>query len=184
MLLYIPYTLAVILLVADIVAFTLFFYSVLCVSPLPNNLSTTYYIFEQKKRYYFALITLFLCISGGWVWIELTWFSSFSPLFTIVPVLAILSMIIVAATADYKKTRRHTIVHYAFAWTACLCIIFWLNVVAYKIFWLGLCILSLLLYAGSRTETLKHCPLFWLESAAFYSLAITLLVVVITHISL
>lgn len=165
-----------ILFVADFIAFTCLFVTILVKLGIPNNLSITYYQFERKLRWFFPAVNLFLCVTGGPYWIYLTsrasnWTAHLWP----VALLAVISMVLVAASFDYQASPARKKFHYACAWTACICIIIWINTVGIRIGWLGICILSAFVLAGVLTKTMKSCPLFWLEMAAFYALVATLL---------
>ena len=176
---------SVLLLAADVVAFTAFYVTIRKKLGVPNNLSITYYEFEPKLRYFFPVVNVFLCLTGAPVWIYMTCQASeWARYFIAVPIITSICMLLVAASFDYKRSKALIRFHYAVAWIACLGIILWLNAVAWRIAWFGLSILTAFLLAGIHTKTLKTCPLFWLEMAAFNSLAATLLVITIFQIQI
>lgn len=56
--------------------------------------------------------------------------------------------------------------------------------VAYRIVYIGIGILSVLLFVALFTKTLKKCTLFWLELAAFYAILFTLLIISIFSVNI
>lgn len=177
--------LTILLLAADVVLVTAFYITTRKKLGVPNNLSITYYEFEPKLRYFFPIVNVFLCLTGGPVWIYMTCHASeWGRMFIAVPIITCICMMLVAASFDYKRSKGLIRFHYAVAWIACLGIILWLNAVGWRIAWFGLTIMSGFLLAGMYTKTLKSSPLFWLEMSAFYSLSATLLVVTIFQVQI
>ena len=135
---------------------------------------------EHKKylRWLFPMISSFLCFTAGPIWILSTYNASgWHSKFVAVPVFAFICLMAVTASANYKKNQRLINFHYTCAILTAACFLIWLNVVAFKLAYIGIAILLVMLYAGIRTKTLKKCSLFWLETAGYYSLLFILLVI-------
>ncbi len=91
-------------------------------------------------------------------------------------------MLSVVASMHYKKNQKLLYFHYITAIVSAVCLVAWINIVAYSIAYVGVVILLAFVYAGIRTKTLKKSSLFWLETAAFYSLLFTLLTIDLFHV--
>jgi len=170
-----------IILLADIVIFTIYDTYVLVRFGIPANLSITYYAFERRKKragLLFPALMLLLCGTALPIWISTTYYaSSWGSKFVVFPVTTLICLIAVAASARYKRLPKLIYFHYTCAIIAAACAVAWVILVAYKILFITLGFLSLLVYMGIHTNTLKKCTLFWLENAAFYSILFTLLLI-------
>ena len=181
-------SIASIILLADIAVFTVFEVIVLTELGVPKNLSITYYMFKERKtrlQWFFPAVTLFLCVTTMPIWIYNAYYASgWHSKFVAFPVFTLFCLLAVTASANYLKNQRLKNFHYTCAILAAVCFLVWLNSVAIKLAYVGSAILLVLLFVGIRTKTLKKCPLFWLESAAFYSLLFTLLVIEIKSVGI
>jgi len=173
---HLPLTANIILL--DIIIFTVYVVYVLTQFGIPINLSFTYYTFERKQKglgIIFPLLMLFVCGTTIPVWIHTTLHASpWAQQFLLFPVIGVICLIAVAATARYKMVPRLIIYHYAFAILAAVCAVAWIFLVAYSIVYIGLSVLLICMLCGLLTKTLRKCTIFWLENAAFYAIFFTL----------
>ena len=168
-----------ILLITGIVLLTWYEYIVLKRFGIPVNLSITYYHYERRCKgmgFMFPFLLLYLCCVLGPIWITTTLDASIlSRIFIIFPYITILCLLMVALSARYNRNHRIFRFHYACAIIASISAVLWIFLVAYRIVYVGLAILATLLLTGIYTGTLKKCTLFWLETAGFYALLVTLL---------
>ena len=169
------------ILLLDIIVFTVYVVYVLTQFGIPINLSFTYYTFERKQKglgVLFPLLMLFICGTTLPVWIHTTMHASpWAQQFLILPVVGLVCLMAVAATARYKMRQKLIIFHYAVAILAAVCAVAWIFLVAYSIVYIGLSILLICVLCGLLTKTLRKCTLFWLEDAAFYAIFFTLFVI-------
>lgn len=179
---------SIVLLTIDIIIFTIFIVSVFVKLGIPDNLSTTYYLYNDIKRgtgWIFPALVVFICCTGILVWISTTHHaSSWGAKFTFLPIISLVCMLSVAASARYKKSQKLIYFHYTVAIIAAVCSVGWMNLVAYKLIPVGVTILLAWILAGMRTNTLKSCPLFWLEIACFYAILIMLLLIKIIPVEI
>lgn len=170
-----------IILLIDIVVFSIFWITVLVELGIPENLSITYYKFDKHKKglqWFFPIVSLFLCLTAIPIWILTTYHASgWRPKLVVIPTFAFFCMLAVTFSANYKKNQSLIHFHYTSAIIASVCLVVWINLVAFKLAYIDFTFLLVLLYAAIRTKTLKQCSLFWLETAAFYSLLVTLLLI-------
>lgn len=176
-------TLAIILLLADVVFFTIYNAYVLTKFGVPVNLSITYYHLDRVHKGWgitFPLLVVFVCCTALPVWILTsingsTWGVYFLPL----PCITLVCLLAVAFSGRYKKRPKLIYFHYGCAIIAATCAVVWLCLVAYQsvFLYLRLGIIFALVFAGIQTGTFKRCTLFWLENAAFYCIFLTLLLV-------
>lgn len=172
-----------IILLADIIALTIFFVCVLIKLGIPSNLSITYYMFDKKKRFLFPCLTMFFCCTAIPIWILMTYHASpWGSMFLGLPITTLICMLSVVASMHYKKNQKLLYFHYITAIVSAVCLVAWINIVAYSIAYVATVILLAFVYAGIRTKTLKKSSLFWLETAAFYSLFFTLLTIDLFHV--
>lgn len=173
---------------ADLIVFTCFVVSIFVKIGIPDNLSTTYYLFGNVRKgsgYFFPAVVLFICSTGVPVWISTTSHASpWGSKFTFLPYITLVCLLSVASTAQYKKNKMLTYFHYVVAIIAAVTAVAWISLVAYKLIPIGFFILFAWLYAGIRTKTLKTCPLFWLEIAGFYAIIVLLLLVKLIPVSI
>ena len=179
-----------IILLVDILIFTTYVVSVLIKFGIPKNLSTTYYTFEEQKKgtgLLFPALLVFICCTTLPIWISTTYHaSSWGTIFLFCPIVTLFCLLAVAGSAHYKRCSSLIYFHYTCAIIAAICAVVWLFFAAYQTIFviLRFSILGGLLGAGIRTDTLKTCPLFWLETTAFYCIFLTLLVIYIVPIPL
>ncbi len=172
-----------IILLADILALTVYIVYVLIKFGIPQNLSTTYYTFEEQKKgtgLLFPALLVFICSTALPIWISTTYYaSSGASIFLFCPIVSLVCLLAVAASARYKSNTALVYFHYACAIVASVCAVLWLCLAAYQMVFvvLRLGILGGLLAAGILTGTLKKCTLFWLETTAFYCIFFTLLLI-------
>lgn len=182
------FSFSVVFLILDLILFTIFIISVFVKIGIPDNLSTTYYLYQDIRKgtgWYFPSLIVFICFTGILVWISSTYHaSSWGSKFTILPVITLLCLLAVAASAKYKKNKKLINFHYSVAIVGAVCSVAWINLVAYKLIPVGMIILLASIFAGIRTKTLKSCPLFWLEIAWFYALLILVLLIVIIPVEI
>ena len=175
-------------LLADILVFTYYVIYVLREFGIPVNLSITYYSFERRRKgtgVLFPTLMIFLCVTTIPIWIELSRHaSSFGYTFVFFPIITLVCLLLVAASARYKKTHGLVYFHYACAILAAVCAVLWIFLVAYKILYVGLSILIALMLMGIRTGTLHRCSLFWLETAAFYAIFFSLLIIILFSVNI
>jgi len=179
-------SLETIVIIIDIMIFSIYVAYTLILFGIPVNLSITYYKFERKKKgtgILFPLLMLLLCGSAIPIWIAITP-KGISEMFVCFPTITLISLLGVAGSARYKSRHNLIYFHYTCAIIAAICAVSWIFIVAYKIVYIGLTILFTLLYAGMRTKTLRKCTLFWLETAAFYSILFTMLAIKIIPLQL
>lgn len=166
---------------ADIIIFTAYVVYVLAAFGIPVNLSITYYMFERKKKgtgLLFPALMVFICSTTLPILILTTSHASeWGARFVALPVICLVCLLAVACSARYKVSPKLIYFHYACAIITATCAVAWIFLVAYKICYVGIAILCALLLAGILTKTLRKCPLFWLENAAFYAILFTLLVI-------
>lgn len=171
---------AVILLI-DILFFSTYLVCVLKTFGIPINLSITYYHYERRHKgmgLLFPTLLLFLCSTALPIWISTTHDVSFAGTYLLsCPIITLICLLLVALSARYKRRPKLIYFHYSCAILAAICAVAWIFLFAYKVVYVGLGILFVLLLIGLRTNTLKRCTLFWLELAAFYAILFTLLII-------
>lgn len=181
-------TLSILLLTIDLIIFTIFIISVFIKIGIPDNLSTTYYLYHDIRKgagWVFPALVVFICFTGILVWISITYHASpWGARFTFLPIITLVCLLSVAASARYKKNQKRIYFHYTVAIIGAVCSVAWVNLVAYKLIPIGSGILLVWLYAGIRTKTLKSCPLFWLEIAWFYDILILVLLIIIIPVEI
>lgn len=179
---------AIYILLANIIVFTFYVVYVLVKFGIPVNLSITYYSFERKKKgtgLLFPGLMVFMCSTSLPIWIAATaQASTWGAHFVCLPVIAMICLLAVACSARYKMRPKLIYFHYGMAISAAACAATWTLLVAYKVCYILLGILCIMLLAGIRTKTLKKCTLFWLEAAAFYGILFTLLVIYLVPVSI
>lgn len=177
-----------IILLVDILFFSTYLVCVLKTFGIPINLSITYYHYERRHKgmgFLFPALLVFLCSTALPIWISTTHRVSLSGIHLLLyPIVTLICLLLVAASARYKRRPKLIYFHYSCAIVAAICAVAWIFLFAYKIVYVGLGILFILLLVGLKTKTLKRCTLFWLELAAFYAILFTLLVIHIIPIQI
>ena len=176
-----------IIILTNIVFFSLFVISILVKIGIPIHLSVTYYVLETKHRWLrwiFPFLLFIMCSTVGPVWIDMTTIYTWFDQLIFLPYTTIFCLLAVVASTQYQKSRKLIYFHYTCAIIASVCTAAWLFLIAYRIIYIGLSILFIELFAGWYTNSLKVCYLFWLETAAFYALLITLFVLSIIPINI
>ena len=179
---------AIYILLVNIIVFTFYVVYVLAHFGIPVNLSITYYTFERRKKgtgLLFPGLMAFICSTAVPLWIAVTSHAStWGAQFVCLPVTALVCLLAVACSARYKMRPKLIYFHYGMAIIAAACALSWTMLVAYRVCYILLGILCLMVMAGILTKTLKKCTLFWLEVAAFYGILITLLVIYLIPVSI
>ena len=172
----------------DIIFFSIYLVSVLKLFGIPTNLSITYYYYERKYKglgLLFPALLLLLCASALPIWIIVTKnASAWGANFIMLPYIVLAGLLSVAGTARYKRRPKLIYFHYTCAIIAAICAVIWIFFVAYRIVYIGIGILSVLLFVALFTKTLKKCTFFWLELAAFYAILFTLLIISIFSVNI
>ncbi len=168
-------------LLTDLILLTIYEIIILKQFGIPANLSYTYYSFERKRAgagRLFPLLLLILCVTAGPIWLSVTMHTSlWAKKWMFLPCVTIFCLIAVACSARYNRSRKIFRFHYACAIIASVCAVAWIFIVAYHIVYVGLSILVALVLTAICTRTLIRCTLFWLETAGFYALLVTLLLI-------
>lgn len=176
------------ILIVDIIFFSVYLMSVLRLFGIPINLSITYYYYQRKYKglgLLFPSLLLLLCASALPIWIFVTKnASAWGANFIVLPYIVLVGLLAVAGTARYKRRPKLIYFHYTCAIIAAICAVIWIFFVAFRIVYIGLGILSVLLLISLFTKTLKKCTLFWLEVAAFYAVLFTLLIISIFSVNI
>lgn len=177
-----------IILLVDILIFTIYVVYILIKFGIPKNLSASYYAFEEQKKgtgLLFPALLVFICTTALPIWITTTYYAStWTSTFLFCPIVTLVCLLAVAASAQYKSNTALVYFHYTCAIIASFCAVLWLCLAAYQIMYIAFGILGVLLSAGIITGTLKKCTLFWLEITAFYCIFFSLLVINIIHLQL
>lgn len=179
-----------IILIVDILIFTVYVVYVLGRFGIPSNLSTTYYYLENQRKgtgLLFPVLLVFICCTTLPIWAYSTYCASaWASMFLFCPLVTLVCLLSVAGSARYKSRPALIYFHYTCAIIAATCAVLWLCLAAYQVIFiiLRVSILVGLMLAGITTGTLKSCSLFWLEITAFYCIFFTLLIINIVPLPL
>lgn len=176
-----------VILLVNILMFSVYLVYVLCVFSIPANLSVTYYKLERKHKGAGMLFPLLLCSSSITIipiWERNTILLSNSLFLSFLPYLVLLCMFLVACSARYKKMLKLVYFHYMCAIIASVCTIIWIFFIGKRLFIIGIFLLLLFLLLSLVTNTFKKCLLFWLELTAFYAIYIILFAISLNKLDL
>ena len=176
-----------IILLIDIIFFSTYLVCVLKTFGIPINLSITYYHYERRHKglgKLFPALLVLICSTALPIWISTTYRVSLVGTNLLYPIVTLICLLLVAASARYKRRPKLIHFHYSCAIIAAICAVAWIFLFAYKIVYVGLGILFISILIGLTTRTLKRCTIFWLELAAFYAILFTLLVIHIIPIQI
>lgn len=167
--------------ILDILVFTAYELGVILNFCIPNNLSNTYYHFDRKFRgsgKMFPAMLYFLCLTVLPIQVYFTyrlpdWRSNFAFL----PVLTAICLALVGVSARYKKSDFRIYFHYTVAILSGFFTALWFLIVGLKLSYILISFILLMMIAGALTRTLRIYPLFWFETAGFYAVLFTVLII-------
>lgn len=173
--------LAIGLLVADMVALGAYSIYVPVAVGMPENLSMTYYMMEDRRKgsgAAFPLLICFICVTMIPVWIATSRvMPGMGPQCAWMPWVVLGGLLCVAGTSHYKRNKAVWIFHYAMAIMASAVTAVWMcctSSMSYLI--MLLCGVAVLLGA-CVTKTFRRSWLFWWETGGSYSIIIMLFII-------
>ena len=171
-----------VILVIDILVFLAYELAVLFKFNIPNNLSMTYYHFDRRHRGYgwlFPYLLYFLSVTALPIWAYFTYqLPDWRSNMVFLPILTAICLFLVGVSARYKKSMARVYFHYTVAILAAVFAFIWfVTVGGDKLNYLMVTIISVMLVTATFTRTLRVYSLFWLESAAFFTVLFALLTI-------
>ena len=168
-------------LIIDILVFAAYEYAVLVYFCIPNNLSNTYYHFDRRFRgtgKLFPYLLYFLSVTALPIWTYFTYrLPGWRSYCAILPLLAAVCLTLVGISARYKKSDFRIYFHYTVAILSGLFTVLWFLIVGYRVCYILISFIFIMIIIGALTRTIRIYPLFWFESAGFFAVLFMLLTV-------
>ena len=134
---------------------------------VPKSLSTTFYLFEERKswlRILFPIMMISVAFLLMPAWLELSINSSFQFLAFLAPS----AIIFTGAAPAFKRNELENVVHTTSAIMAAITALLWVVLVAHLwqviLLWTGVIIMVMFI-----SRTVKTSYIYWLETIAFLS---------------
>ena len=170
-----------IVLILDLLVFSVYELAVILNFTIPNNLSNTYYHFDRKfrgKGKLFPGMLYILCTTAMPIWIYFTYrLPDWRSHFAFLPALTMISLALVGVSARYKKSDFRIYFHYTVAILSGFFTVLWFLIVALPLSYILISFILVMMITGALTRTLFIYPLFWFESAGFFGVLYTLLTI-------
>lgn len=162
----------------NILVFSLYNIYILNRFRVPNNLSMTYYWMERQHKHLgllFPVLILVMLSTTIPIWIHTSLnLSEWTARLTWLIYASLVTLGMVGISARYKRSRALTVFHYTAAISCAVFSIGWIFLACFNIIYIGFSILLLCGFAAWTTRTFRSCWLYWLELTGFYVVFFTL----------
>lgn len=141
---------------------------------VPRSLSETYYLYGSRKNWMKMLFPIMMVSMAGLLmpaWIDISEGSPFQFLAFLAPA----GSIFTGMAPAFKSSELEFKVHSRSAIFAAICSLLWIILVA-KLWYVILIWLVGIVLAAIFTKTLKECKVYWLETVAFMSTFLSIII--------
>jgi hypothetical protein len=138
---------------------------------IPKNLSESFYLYDNKKKHFGYIFTLFMftmafCLMPGWIEISEVW-SSWSHYLTFLAFLTAAAICFVGAAPAFRANKLEGTVHEVSAKICAATALVWCFVVCWNIAYVPAIGAAIPAIVGACTKTWKTAQIYWLEMMAF-----------------